>query len=114
MSAAKTIIRVMTDYHCYPLWLTYPDGELDNVAPESLSISHELANSLNRWADEFDAILNEEDPASSGFATADAERSFNDQGRRLAERVAREVGPEYKVTYHDILESKDISVDIGK
>jgi hypothetical protein len=114
MSNTKTVIRVMTDYQCYPLWVTYPDGELDNIPPESLPISRELANSLNRWADEFDSILNEEDPASSDFATPDDERRFNDQGRRLAEQFAREIGPEYKVTYHDILESKDIPIDTEK
>lgn len=114
MSNTKASIRIMADYHCYPLWLTYPDGELDNIAPESLQISRELANSLDRWADKFDAILNDDDPASSGFATPDDEHSFNDQGRRLAERIAREVGPEYDVTYRDILESKDISIGTEK
>lgn len=114
MSDAKTIIRIMTDYHCHPLWATYPDGELDNVAPESLPISRQLANSLNHWADKFDSILNEDDPASSDFATPDDERSFNDQGRRLAERFAREVGSEYVVRYYDRLEKRDIPIETKK
>lgn len=114
MSDGKTIIRVLTDYYCHPLWVTYPDGELDNIAPESLPISRELADSLDRWADEFDAILNEDDPASSGFATPDDERSFNDEGRRLAEQFAREMGPEYKVTFYDRFEKRDIPLEAEK
>lgn len=114
MSNAKTIIRVLTDYYCHPLWVKYPDGELDNISPESLPISRELANSLNRWSDEFDAILNEDDPASSDFATPDDERRFNEQGRRLAEQFAHEVGSEYEVMYYDRFEKKDIPIKTKK
>ncbi|MEV0402948.1 hypothetical protein [Actinoallomurus sp. NPDC050550] len=90
--------------------MTYPDGDLENSSPESFSISRELADSLNEWAGEYDAILNEDDPVSSGFATPEDEQSFNERGRTLAERFAQEVGPKYKVAYYDMLESKDIPV----
>lgn len=109
-AAAKVLVRVMADYGCHPLWAVYPDGELDNISPESLPISRDLADSLNSWAGEFDAILNEDDPASSDFATLEDERSFNDRGRRLAEWLAREIGRQYRVTYHDSLEARDVSV----
>ncbi|MEV5572339.1 hypothetical protein AB0L06_20025 [Spirillospora sp. NPDC052269] len=92
--------------------MNHPDGELDNVAPDTFPISPGLAESLDHWADEFDGILNEDDPASSDFATPDDERRFNDQGRNLAQRLAREMGPEYKVTYFDILDRKDVSINI--
>jgi hypothetical protein len=104
----------MTDYDCYPLWLIRPNNELDNISPESLPISPDLAESLNHWAEEYDAILNEDDPASSDFATPDDERHFNEHGRQLAERLAREVGSGYKVIYHDIVESKDFPIDISQ
>lgn len=111
MNNKKTIIRVMADYGCYPLWSTDPDGELDNVPPGSLSISHELADSLDSWAAEFDSILNMEDPASSGFATHEQEQRFNERGRHLAEWFARETGSQYTVLYFDTIEGKRIAIN---
>ncbi|MFB4298477.1 hypothetical protein [Actinomadura sp. NTSP31] len=110
MSAQKSTIRVLADYQCYPLWVVYSDGELDNIAPEVLHISSGLSESLNHWADEYDGTLNEDDPASSGFGTPGDERRFNDQGRGLAEQLAQEVGAEYKITYFDSFERKDIPI----
>lgn len=110
MNDEKTTIRVLADYECYPTWVMQPDGSLENTSPESLPISRDLADSLMDWADEYDAILNRDDPASSDFATPEDERRFTDRGREMAERLSREIGSSGKVVYFDSIQKKDIPI----
>jgi hypothetical protein len=90
------IIRLSADYECFPLWEASP-GEVGNINPDELPISGDLKRRLLEWADEFDAILDRDDPAKSGFASAEAERRFEDTGRRLGEELKRELGADFSV-----------------
>jgi hypothetical protein len=90
----------MPDYQSYPTWR--PGGEEYNVDPEKLPISKALADELNAWGDEYDATLNLDDPASSGFPDDAAENAFAERGVDLARRLAAEVADRFRVEYHDI------------
>jgi hypothetical protein len=87
----RGVIRVMADYDSYPLWRRDEDGTANR--------SQELADELMRWADDYDRTLNREDPVSSGFPDAAVESEFVERGRRLAGRLAAEVGGRYVVEY---------------
>ena len=69
----------MADYHCHPLWGTTPE-DLGDISPEELPISPELKHSLRKWAERYDAILNMDDPISSGFKNEREEKQFIDDG----------------------------------
>lgn len=97
---ATDIIRVMPDYQSYPTWR--PGTDEYNVDPEKLPISKELADGLNAWGDEYDATLNLDDPASSGFPDKASENAFAERGADLARRLAAELTGRYRVEYHDI------------
>jgi len=97
---AADLIRVMPDYQCYPTW--QPGADDYNVDPGKLPISKELADDLNAWADDFDATLVLDDPASSGFPDEAAENAFAERGARLARRLATELSGRYRVEYHNI------------
>jgi hypothetical protein len=92
-------IKLMADYECHPLWGTTPE-DFGDISPKELPISLELQNSLNEWAKRFDAILNMEDPASSGFNSEAEEKLFIDDGYKLAQRLRNELGSEYEIIYH--------------
>lgn len=94
------IVRVLADYGCYPLWL--PD-EYDNIPPDDprLGLSPDLVKGLNEWAAEYDSILHWDDPASSTFPSEEAENAFAETGETLARRLAQELGPGWRVRYHD-------------
>ena len=94
------VVRVMADYQSFPLWR--PGSDDYNVDPDSLPISAELVTELNGWADDFDATLNADDPAASGFADAAAEGEFAERGMRLARRLGEELGEGYSVEYFDV------------
>lgn len=93
-------IKVMADYDCAPLWWDGGDpGPVGSLQPEGLGLSPALCDELWAWASEYDATLVRDDPARSGFASATAERAFEDRGRHLAKRVAAELGLRAEVRY---------------
>jgi hypothetical protein len=90
-------LKVMVDYHSWPLWMSWP-GDVDNPDPHDV-VSGPLADRLVAWADELDATYNAEVGQDSGFKT-EAEKAAHDaKGRELARLVAAEVGDRYKVTF---------------
>lgn len=90
-------IKVMADYQCYPLWDMAP-GMYGDIDPASLPISTELKHQLIDWAREFDATLNMEDPASSGFESEEAAAAFKERGLQLARRLQLELGANAEVS----------------
>ncbi|WP_218158533.1 hypothetical protein [Streptomyces sp. MUSC 14] len=104
MTATKQhpTIKVMADYECHPLWLTGVDA--GDIAPGDprLGLSSQLTGKLTAWAEQFDGALNHDDPVSSGFPTREAEEEFSVTGERLAHDLARELGSEWQVLYHDV------------
>jgi hypothetical protein len=87
---SMTSIKVMTDYHCFPLWHC-GIGEFGEIDPSTLPISSTLSSSLMRWAAEYDAILNTEDPANSKFLSTLAESQFIENGLTLAQELKSEL-----------------------
>ncbi|MEM9542595.1 MAG: hypothetical protein AAGA60_24270 [Cyanobacteria bacterium P01_E01_bin.42] len=91
-------IKLMTDYYCYPLW--WMGGqEIGDIDPKTLPLSQELIKSLEQWQNGYDAILDLEDPASSGFKTLSQEEEFEQEGIRLWQKLKQELAPEYTVFY---------------
>ena len=95
-TAVPRHLRLMADYECFPLW---EDGEglVGNVDPASLPISAELQIALQQWATRYDATLNREDPAQSGFASYEDEEAFLDEAKSLLQCLKTELGGAYSV-----------------
>jgi len=91
-------IKLMADYYCHPLWGTSIE-DMGDISPEDLPLSSELKDDLNEWAKRFNAILNEDDPASSGFINDEEEQHFMEDGYKLAECLRNELGPDYEIIY---------------
>jgi len=89
-------IKLMADYQCYPLWEASSEV-VGNIDPETLPLSKELIDRLNTWANDYDATLNLDDPAASGFANEQAKEEFASRAIMLAEDLRSELGPEYIV-----------------
>ena len=86
------LIKVMADYECGPLWWDGEPDRIGNIQPEALGLSDGLCADLSAWAKIYDGTLVSDDPVSSGFPSLADERAFEEQGRRLAARVADELG----------------------
>jgi|GEM_PF-1105416 len=90
-------LKLMADYECWPLWEASP-GVVGNVDPDALPISQTLKDRLFRWAADFDATLNRDDPRRSGFPAAQDEAEFLERGAALGAALQAELGPAFKVT----------------
>ena len=110
MSAGRTL-KVLADYDCWALWVSATAGTVNaDPADPRLGLSPDLVAELNRWAEEYTATLNRDDPAASGFPSEEAEREFAARGRRLAEAIRAQVGPEWRVTYYDSGLGRDVEI----
>lgn len=89
-------IKLMADYQCFPLWEASP-GIVGNIDPASLPISLGLKNLLHEWSGEYDATLNLEDPALSGFCSDAAHAEFQRKGQFLAAALQAELGEGYRI-----------------
>ncbi len=110
MQDREGTVRVHADYFAEPLWI-FADGDLNNALPGQLAMSPGLVVDLRRWADEYDTILDRDDPRLSGFADAAAEESFGKRGLRLARRLAAELGGSWSVSYFDVRGAHEYPVD---
>ncbi|WP_407543682.1 hypothetical protein Q0M94_28125 (plasmid) [Deinococcus radiomollis] len=90
-------LHLMADYDCSPLW--EPGSAAYSISPEDLPISAALRESLWTWANTFDATLDRDDPAASGFNSREEEGRFIEEGQQLAERLQTELGMDYQIEY---------------
>lgn len=102
------------DWSADPLWafdLYKYDVSMpvDPASPE-LGLSADLTRDLSAWQAEWEATLNQADPASSGFPTEEAKRRFDERGWELAWRVRHEVPADWDVTYFGYLSRTEIEV----
>ena len=91
------MIKLMADYQCYPLWEASP-GAVGNIEPSELPISCLLKDRLMTCAAKFDATLDMDDPANSGFESERAAEAFRNEGDALVEQLQNELGAAYVVT----------------
>jgi hypothetical protein len=91
-------LKLMTDYHCFPLWEPLEDGTR-NVSPDELPLSSDLREALREWAAAYDRTLNHDYPPLSGFASPAEEGAFEVEGRRLWKELQAQLGPTYRVVY---------------
>jgi hypothetical protein len=101
-------IRLMADYGCDPLWGEEPD-EIGDLDPTTLPISQETLKRLEKWVHTYEAILNWEDPASSGFPSVEAREDFDKEGISLWLQLRKELSPDYEVLYFSEILQKNIN-----
>ena len=93
-------IKVMTDYHSFPIWHHESDmvGDID---PEDLPITKELVLSLLEWAATYDATSMKQDPMEWGFATETCKTEFIEKGLELAKKLKCELKTTEVYYYHE-------------
>jgi hypothetical protein len=98
-------LKLMADYDCFPLWKT-SNGEVENIAPNSLNISEELIKSLYRWAAAYDATLNQDYPPNSSFATEEELNPFEKEGRKIFNELKYQLKNRFEYSFYSQKESK--------
>lgn len=98
------VIKLMADYHCWPLWEVEPD--VGNIDPGELPISASTRVALEDWAAAYDETLDHDYPPDSGFADQEREAAFETEGRRLWRALRRELGERVRVLYDSDMERR--------
>jgi hypothetical protein len=86
----------MADCECFPLWEVEAVGNID---PAILPITKGLQAELLQWARRFDDGLSWSDPARTVVSPED-QAAFEMEGRRLADQLRAELGPEWTIIEH--------------
>ncbi|WP_341738070.1 hypothetical protein [Microcoleus sp. CAWBG640] len=89
-------IKLMPDYSCYPLWDRDDGGDIE---PWELPLSEATIERLLNWQKIYDGIIDWDDPASAGFASAQEEIAFEREGISLWKQLQKELGDEYEIVY---------------
>lgn len=99
-SLAPVLIKVLNDYHCWPLWVR---GEHDEFFeprdPATLGLSAGIVGRLGAWQQWYESMVNIADPDDSRPVTVAEDEAFAAEGRLLAARVAEEL-PHAVVWFH--------------
>jgi hypothetical protein len=94
----KEIIKLNADYGSHPLWWASP-GRIGNIEPTTLPLSQKTLRRLLAWITIYEATLNWNDPASSGFASEEAQEAFEQEGISIWHQLRQELAPDYEVIY---------------
>ena len=92
----KREIKIRAIYHCSPLRDVDEDDDID---PEELPISDDLMKDLDRWAEAYDATLNQEYPPDRSGLSTETKRSLHENGLRLQAELQKQLGDDYHVSY---------------
>ena len=88
----------MADYGCDPLWWAHAD-KVGNIDPARLPLSQETINHLRKWATDYNATLNWQDPGNSLDLSPEEEAAFEQEGISLWKQLQKELAPNYEVVY---------------
>jgi hypothetical protein len=79
------------------LWLIDAKGRRKPVDAEDVGLSDALADRLEAWMDQFDAIYDEDDETRSRFPDAVQQLAWEAEGAAIAAAVAADLGPGWTV-----------------
>ncbi len=97
----------MAEYGGTVLWSLDDDnvGPIEQGSMGSLGLPPELQKDLQRWAEKYDATLNEDYPPDSGFVGSE-EEDFENEGKRLWHGLEKALGSDWEVFYFSSKEGR--------
>ncbi|WP_152360520.1 hypothetical protein [Microlunatus speluncae] len=94
-------IMVMADYGADPVWTAESGGRPGAMLSlTGLPVSDRIRAELRTWAAEYDALSG----TDYEWPDEDRHRVWVEAGRTLADRLAQELGEEYRVHYFEDLQ----------
>jgi hypothetical protein len=101
----KTILKLMPEYKCYPIWISENGGVFDNIAPNQLNISSNLKSKIEEWDNVFEKTFNCENPVESGFKKSDL-TCFEEIGVEIWKQLILELS-EFQIIYKSQINFKE-------
>lgn len=95
-----TKLRLMLDYHCYPVWLYDESGNIiDTLLPEELRSDTELDAKFDNLQERFDALFidNEHEFSFKGFQTEKEKQQFLNDWQSAVSDLRSKVAGRYEI-----------------
>lgn len=97
-------VDISAEWRAHPCWEATADDPTPTDVPfsriaEDYGVSGTLLRELDNWDEEFQQLLNPDDPASSEFPSEETKRRWVERGRNLARKLGTELGQHVRVTY---------------
>ena len=95
-----TKLRLMLDYHCYPVWLYDESGSIiDTLLPEELRSDTELDAKFDNLQERFDALFidNEHEFSFKGFQTEEEKQRFLRDWQSAVSDLRSKVAGRYEI-----------------
>ena len=95
-----TKLRLMLDYHCYPVWLYDESGNIiDTLLPEELRSDTELDAKFDNLQERFDALFidNEHEFSFKGFQTEEEKQRFLRDWQSAVSDLRSKVAGRYEI-----------------
>ena len=89
----------MPDYECSPIWIENKDQMFENTPIDSLEISNELKQQLQRWNNCFQSTFNDSYPPDSSFSSDTKQKAFQQDGYTIYTQLISELGSNYDISY---------------
>ncbi len=93
-------LRIMLEYHCYPVWLYDENGDIvDTLLPEELRDDTELDSAFDDLQTRFDALFvdNEHEFAFVGFKSDDDKAAFLKDWQDAVITLREKTGDRYEI-----------------
>lgn len=93
-------LRLMLEYHCYPVWLYDENGEVvDTLLPEELRSDLELDSKFDALQARYDALFidNEHEFSYKGFRSDEEKEDFLNKWNEAIEELAAKVNGKYLI-----------------
>lgn len=93
-------IRVMLDYHCYPVWLYDEDGDIiDTLLPEELRDDKELDEKFDDLQSRYDALFIDtvHEFTFVGFTSEEQKQDFLADWDRAVSELKKKVNAKYPI-----------------
>ena len=93
-------LRLMLDYHCYPVWLYDESGNIiDTLLPEELRSDTELDAKFDNLQERFDALFidNEHEFSFKGFQTEEEKQQFLKDWQSAVSDLRIKVAGKYEI-----------------
>ena len=100
-------VKLAPEFGAFPVWAIQPGDNIHlPLDADNTMISAQLYKELEDWDKLYQDTLDQNYPPDSKFNSDDEELSYEWQGVKMWENLAKELGPEYTIIYHSPMLAK--------
>jgi len=101
-----TTIKIMSDYHCSPIWIKSPGGFFENVPVDILEVNENFKSRILEWDSIYQSTLDMDNPSKSDFPSQKDREDFEKIGLELYKELGDLLSKNYVLLYYSVIHHK--------